>query len=73
MTTSTSTTAPELHQRLRSLNVERALAIAEGLGTDAAYMADLDDEIASCRHAYVGLAVTEIATFRGQLSGPLNG
>ena len=73
MPTSTSTTASELHQRLRSLNAERALAIAEGLGTDAAYMADLDDEIAMRRQAYVGLAVTEIATFRGQLSGPLNG
>lgn len=73
MPTSTCTTAFELHQRLRSLNAERALAIVEGLGTDAAYMADLDDEIAMCRQAYVGLAVTEIATFRGQLSGPLNG
>jgi hypothetical protein len=73
MATSTSTTAPELFQRLRSLNVERALAIAEGLGTDAAYMADLDDEIAMCRAAYVGLAVTEIATLRGELSCPLNG
>ena len=73
MPTSTNTTAPELLQRLRSLNAERALAIVEGLGRDAAYMADLDDEIAMCRAAYVGLAVTEIATFRGQLSGPLNG
>jgi hypothetical protein len=73
MPTSTSTTAPELLTRLRRLNAERALAIVEGLGSDAAYMADLDDEIAMCRAAYVGLAVTEIATFRGQLSGPLNG
>jgi uncharacterized protein (DUF3084 family) len=73
MPTSTSTTVFELLQRLRSLNAERALAIVEGLGTDAAYMADLDDEIAMYRQAYAGLAVTEIATFRGQLSGPLNG
>jgi hypothetical protein len=32
-------------------------------------MADLDDEIAVTLQAFVGAAVTEIATFRGQLSG----
>ena len=31
---------------------------------------DLDDEIVTTRHAYVGAAVTEIATLRAQLSGP---
>jgi len=33
-------------------------------------MADLRDEIAAASHAYVGAAVTEIATLRAQLSGP---
>jgi hypothetical protein len=33
-------------------------------------MADLDQEIAATRSAYVGAAVTEIATLRAQLSGP---
>jgi len=72
-TPASTTTAPELLERLRSLNAERALAVAEGLGADGPYMADLDHEIAVCRHAYVGVAVTEIATLRGQLAGPLNG
>jgi hypothetical protein len=35
-----------------------------------AYMADLDEEIAVTRSAYVGAAVTEIASLRAQLSGP---
>jgi hypothetical protein len=37
------------------------------------YMADLRDEIAHTRHAYVGAAVTEIAMLRAELSGPLYG
>jgi hypothetical protein len=49
------------------------LAIDIGLAADGAYMADLDDEIAACRAAYVGAAVTEIAVMRGELSGALAG
>jgi hypothetical protein len=45
----------------------------EGLAEEAAYMADLTDEIVVTRHAYVGAAVTEIATLRAELSGPLFG
>jgi hypothetical protein len=33
-------------------------------------MADLDEEIAATRHAYIGAAITDIATLRGELSGP---
>ena len=33
------------------------------------YMADLETDIAASRAAYVALAVTEIASLRGQLSG----
>ena len=33
-------------------------------------MADLDGEVEATTRAYVGAAVTEIATFRAELSGP---
>jgi hypothetical protein len=36
-------------------------------------MADLEDEIAATRHAYVVSAVTEIAVLRADLSGALEG
>jgi hypothetical protein len=36
-------------------------------------MADLDEEIAATRHAYVVAAVTEIAVLRAELSAPLVG
>jgi hypothetical protein len=56
--------------RLSGLKVDRALASMAGLASDSAYMADLRHEIAAASHAYVGAAVTEIATLRAQLSGP---
>jgi hypothetical protein len=62
--------AIEMQDQLQRLQAERALALIEGLESNSAYMADLDDEIATTRHAYVGVAVTEIATLRAQLSGP---
>ena len=62
--------AVEAHIRLHELEIERALASIEGLGDNLAYMADLDREIAATRSAYVGAAVTEIASLRAQLSGP---
>jgi hypothetical protein len=65
--------AIEIHIRLKGLQAERLLASSEGLAADTAYMADLDDEIAEVSDAYVGAAVTEIATFRAELSGPQMG
>jgi hypothetical protein len=62
--------AIEMQDRLQQLQAERALALIEGLESCPAYMADLDDEIAATRNAYVGAAVTEIATLRAALSGP---
>jgi hypothetical protein len=62
--------AAEIHTHLQGLHAERALASIEGLASDSAYMADLDREIADARSAYVGAAVTEIASLRAQLSGP---
>lgn len=65
--------AVAVQERLVELKVERALAVAEGLGAVERYMADLDDEIAAHREAYLAAAVTEIAVLRRDLSGPLVG
>lgn len=54
---------------LSDLNAERALASLVGLAGDPGYMADLEQEIAATHHAFVGAAVTEIATLRAELSG----
>jgi hypothetical protein len=62
--------AIEIHNHLQELRVERALASREDLASDSSYMADLDGEIEATTRAYVGAAVTEIATLRGALSGP---
>jgi hypothetical protein len=64
------TSAVEIHTHLLDLQAERALASIEGLAVNSAYMADLDGEIETTAHAYVGAAVTEVATFRAELSGP---
>ena len=61
--------ATEMQTHLQQLRAERALASIEGLSGDSAYMADLDEEIAVTRSAYIAAAVTEIATFRGELYG----
>ncbi len=60
----------ELRIRLGHLMAERQAANEAGLGDNGTYMTDLEDELAAAREAYVGLAVTEIASLRGQLSGP---
>ena len=64
------TTAAEMREHLQLLLLERALADADGRTPDTA---DLDDEIATTRTAYVGAAVTEIASLRAQLSGRARG
>ena len=69
----TATSAAGVREQLQNLLVERALANVEGLTASALYMADLEDEIAATRTAYVGAAITEIATLRGELSGRLHG
>jgi hypothetical protein len=65
--------AAEARQRLLLLGEERVLAHEVGLDHDAAYMADLDDEIEQYRSAYTGAAVTEIAMLRARIDGPLVG
>jgi hypothetical protein len=66
-------TATDVKHHLDLLHEERQLALEIGLAADGAYMADLEAEITACRAAYVGAAVTEIATMRAELSGALLG
>jgi hypothetical protein len=71
--TNTTPTAVEIQDELRMLYVERALAELEGLASDETYMADLLDDIQAHRSAFVGAAVTEIASLRAELDTPLRG
>jgi hypothetical protein len=74
ITSSTDLTpAGTVRQHLEVLEAERATAHLAGLDSNAEYMDDLHDEITGYRIAYTGLAVTEIATLRGELSGRLQG
>ncbi len=59
----------ELRQHLDNLRTERAYAEAVGLDHNDLYMNDLEVEYEAYTHAYVGSAVTELASFRGQLFG----
>jgi hypothetical protein len=63
-------TTTELRTHLLTLTAERAAAALTGLDQVGVYSDDLLAEIEAARHAFVGAAVTEIATFRAQLSGP---
>jgi hypothetical protein len=63
----------ELREQMTLLESERALASLTGLIDDSAYMADLQADIVAASAAYVGVAVTEIASLRGQLGGRLHG
>ena len=74
ITSSTDLTpASTVRLHLEVLEAERATAHLAGLGSNAEYMDDLHDEITGYRIAFTGLAVTEIATLRGELSGRLQG
>jgi hypothetical protein len=62
-----------LHAQLELLEREWATASLDGLTENAQYTADWRDERDAVRNAYVGAAVTEIASLRAALDGPLNG
>ena len=62
-------TASSLGRRLQDLAAERAAAALEGVADHPLYRSDLETEIDAVRAAYVGVAVTELATLRGELSG----
>jgi hypothetical protein len=72
-TTLPTVSALEVKRYLDGLNEERALASMTPLAEDPGYSADLEQEITATLHAYVGVAVTEIATLRGELFGRLEG
>jgi hypothetical protein len=55
---------------LADLREELAAAAAVGLPEHPAYQADLKEEMAIAEAAYGAAAITEIASFRAQLSGP---
>ena len=66
-------TATDARNQLQRLQAERLDAVEAGLGENALYMDDLAHEFESVRVAYVGAAVTEIASLRAELDGPLEG
>ena len=65
--------AHDMRLRLGRLMAERLEATDAGLGANELYMTELEQDLAHCREAYVGLAVTEIATLRAALFGRLEG
>ena len=76
MPTATPRTTPSaaaLHEQLQLLQRERAAAALAGVAANKLYITDLRAEIDATRAAYIGAAVTEIATLRAELDGPLNG
>jgi hypothetical protein len=66
-------TAAEARDHMSELETERAMAMQTGVAEIEAYMRDLEDEIETWRRLYVLSALTEIATLRAELSGPLQG
>ena len=66
-------TAADIQAELRQLYFERAMAHLHGIAPDAGLMAELLADIDTYESALVGAAVTEIATLRAILNGPLDG
>jgi hypothetical protein len=60
----------DLRARLSELAAERIFARSYGMAADAAYMTDLEDEVATVTAVYIGAAVTELAALRGEFLGP---
>jgi hypothetical protein len=71
--TLTATSAADLKAQLETLERERSLAGLTGLLDSDAYRRDLEDEMAATQAAYIGAAVTEIASLRALLDAPLEG
>jgi hypothetical protein len=62
-------TSARARRVLDELLAERSTALATGLARNVIYMDDLQADLEAAREAYVGLAVTEIATLHGELFG----
>jgi hypothetical protein len=65
-------TAVDALHDLRALHAEHALLVAAD-DASATELHELQEEIAAFAQAYVGLAVTEIASLRASVDGPLVG
>ena len=61
--------AVEILKHLQTLELERLEAESIGLMDCERYRRDFEEEVAACRGAFVGAAVTEIAVLRAELSG----
>lgn len=66
-------TALEARRQLAELREERALCLLSPTRRREAELAELDADIEAAELEYVGLAVTELATLRGELGGTLQG
>jgi phage shock protein A len=66
-------TTTAIRTRLDELEAEAAAAAAWGADGISAYAEDLRREIEHWRSAYVGAAVTEIASLRARLAGRQHG
>lgn len=66
-------TAPNAHATLQELLAERAAVVAGSVTVDGPTLADLDEMIDEARSAWIGAAVTEIASLRAMLSGAQHG
>lgn len=64
--------AAKMRDHLYLLRWERLAAEASGLVAVDHYRLDLEQEIRHWTHAYVLAAVTEIATLRAELWGPVH-
>jgi hypothetical protein len=62
-------TSADARRLLERLVAERSTAVATDLEQKVICMDDLEADIEAARAVYVGLAVTEMATFRGELFG----
>jgi hypothetical protein len=67
ITNAAAHSAAGLRSHLETLLLERAAAVAAGLTGNTVYMDDLAGEIDETEHAYVTLAITEVATLRAEL------
>ena len=65
--------AAAIGEELWLLRVERFEADTIGLSQWAAYISDLEDEIAACVHEIIRASVTEIALLRAEATGALLG
>jgi hypothetical protein len=66
-------TAPDARARLVRMTALRLDLVESGATADDATMSEIAQDIAEQRATYTMLTLTEIATFRAQLSGKLEG